>query len=44
MRRKFLIPLTLAVGVLALGHLTGIKNYQRVSADALSYQTQLWAR
>ena len=33
MRRKFLIPLALAVGVLTLGHLTGIKNYQRVSAD-----------
>ena len=44
MRRKFLIPLTLAVGVLALGHLTGIKNYQRVSADALSYQTYVPVR
>ena len=40
MRRKFLIPLALAVGVLTLGHLTGIKNYQRVSAEEVpSYQT-----
>ena len=40
MRRKFLIPLTLTVGVLALGHLTGMKNYQRVSADEVpDYQT-----
>lgn len=39
MRRKFLIPLTLTVGVLALGHLTGMKNYQKVSAEAVDYQT-----
>ena len=40
MRRKFLIPLTLAVGVLALGHLTGHNNYQKVFAQEVpDYQT-----
>lgn len=33
MRRKFLIPLTFAAGVLALASLSGVKTYQRVSAD-----------
>ena len=42
MRRKFLfIPLTLAVGVLSIGHLSAAnKSYQKVSADEVpDYQT-----
>ena len=33
MRRKFLIPLTFAAGVLVLASLSGVKTYQKVAAD-----------